>query len=131
MNPLLKKIDYFLAENFDHSMEGTEKANNTLTNIILAAAKVSLPTKKQKRFKTKKPKKWFDKDCNEARKQFTRASNKSSEYPSDTSFIQEKNSKLKSLKKICKLQQRTFWDKCNDDLEANQHSNVWNAWQKM
>ena len=40
-----EKIDYFLAENFDHSLEGIEKANNTLTNITLAAAKVSLPTK--------------------------------------------------------------------------------------
>ena len=37
---------------------------------------------------------------------------------------------FKSLKKICKLQQRKFWDKCNDDFEANQHSNSCNAWKK-
>ena len=57
MNALLKKkIDYFLAEDFDHSSEMIEKANNTLNNIILAAAKVSLPTRKQKGFRPGNPK---------------------------------------------------------------------------
>ena len=50
------KIQNFLATLFTNNSEGIEKANRTLTDIMIDTAKHSLPMKRQKKYKTHKPK---------------------------------------------------------------------------
>ena len=61
------KIDYFMSNRFPESNKGIESGNRLLTNILREAAKLSLLTSRVKRFKTHKPKKWFNKSCSRAR----------------------------------------------------------------
>ena len=50
------QVQIFLATSFTDNSEGIEKANRTLTDIMLDTAKHSLPMKRQKKYKTHKPK---------------------------------------------------------------------------
>ena len=87
------------------------------------AAKFSLPTSRIKRFKTRKPKKWFNKSCSQARVLFKQAANKPNKYPSETQLIEDKITKLKEFKKVCKSQQKEFWDD-RATRELSETSNV-------
>ena len=106
----MSKIGNFTSAIFPENREGIEQANKILTDIICGAAKVSLLTKRIKKYKTHKPKKWFDKNCKKARKLFKQAANKANMLPSEPSYAKEKTVELKEFKKICKIQQNKFWD---------------------
>ena len=51
------KVQNFPATSFTNNSEGIEKANRTLTDIMLDTAKHSLPIKRKNKYKTHKPKK--------------------------------------------------------------------------
>ena len=74
---------------------------------MIDSAKRSLPMKKQKKYKTHKPKKrWFNKECEKARKCLKMLKLN----PLDIDLTKETSEKLKEFKKICKKQQSSFWD---------------------
>ena len=102
------QVQNFLATSFTNNSEGIEKANRTLTDIMLDTAKHSLPMKRQKKYKTHKPKKWFNKECEKARKMFKKAANNANRNPLSTDLNKEISEKLKEFKKICKKQQSSF-----------------------
>ena len=102
------KIDYFMSNRFPETRDGIENANRLLTNILCEAAKLSLPTSRIKRFETHKPKKWFNKSCSKARVLFKQAANKANKYPSETQLIEDKITKLREFKKVCKVNKRNF-----------------------
>ena len=93
------------------------------------AAKLSLGTKKVKQYKTRKPKRWFNKDCQKARKLFKRSAKTSNKNPIHVSLNEERSEKLKEFKKICKEQQTKFWDKRNDELKESKGEKFWNIWK--
>ena len=84
------KIDHFMSNRFSETKDGIENANRLLTNILCEAANLSLPTSRLKRFKTHKPKKWFNKLCSKARVLFKQAANKANKYPSEAHLIEDK-----------------------------------------
>ena len=61
-----------------------------------------------KRFKTHKPKKWFNKSCSKARVLFKQAANKANKYPSETQLNEDKITKLKEFKRSVKANKRNF-----------------------
>ena len=63
------------------------------------AAKLSLGTKNVKQYKTRKPKKWFNKDCQKARKLFKQSAKAANKNPTDVSLNKERSEKLKEFKK--------------------------------
>ena len=123
------KIDYFMSNRFSETKDGIENANRLLTNILCDAARLSLPTSRLKRFKTHKPKKWFNKSCSKARVLFKQAANKADKYPSETQLIEVKITKLKEFKKVCKIQQKEFWN--NKARELSETSNGSGTFGKM
>ena len=102
------KFENFTSAIFPENREGIEQANKILTDIICGATNVSLPTKRIKKYKTRKPKKWFNKDCQKERKLFKQAANKANMLPSEPCCIKEKTVRLKEFKNICKIQQKKF-----------------------
>ena len=124
------KIGNFTSAIFPENREGIEQANKILTDIICGTAKVSLPTKGIKKYKTHKPKKWFNKDCQKARKLLKQAANKANMLPSEPCQTKEKTVKLKEFKKICKIQQKKFWDNRIYELNENRNNKFWNIWKK-
>ena len=50
------KVQTFLTTSFTNNSEGIEKANSTLTDIMIDSAKHSIPMKRQKKYITDKPK---------------------------------------------------------------------------
>ena len=115
---------------FPENREGIEQANKILTDIICGAPKVRLPTKRIKKYKTHKPKKWFNKDCQKARKLFKQAASKDNMLPSEPCYTKEKTVKLKEFKKICKIRQKKFWDNRTDELNENKNNKFLNIWKK-
>ena len=77
---------------------------------MLYTAKHSLPMNRQKKYKIHKPKKWFNKKCEKARKMFKKAANNANRNLLDTDLTKDTSEKLKEFKKICKKQQSSFWD---------------------
>ena len=124
------KIDYFMSNRFSETKDGIENANRLLTNILCEAAKLSLPTSRIKRVKTHKPKKWFNKSCSKARVLSKQAANKANKYPSETQLIEDKITKLKEFKKVCKSQQKEFWDYRSRELSETSNGKFWDIWKK-
>ena len=91
------KTENFLLSSFFVSKEGTEQANKTLTDIMCEAAKLSLPLKGIRKFKTHKPKKWFNKECKRARTLYKQAANKVNNNPLEQQFLEEKIIRLKEF----------------------------------
>ena len=114
-----------MSNRFPETKDGIENANRLLTNILCEAAKLSLPTSRIKRFKTHKPKQWFNKSCSKARVLFKQAANKANKYPSETQLIEDKITKLKEFKKVCKSQQKEFWDNRARELSETSNGKFW------
>ena len=124
------KIDYFMSNRFPEIKDGIENANKFLINILCEAAKLSLPTSRLKRVKTHKTKKWFNKSCSKARVLFKQAASKANKYPSETQLIEDKITKLKEFKKVCKSQQKEFWDNRAIELSETNNGKFWDIWKK-
>ena len=115
---------------FSVSKEGIEQAKKILTDIMCEAAKFSLPLKRIRKFKTHKPKKWFNKECKRARTLYKQAANKVNNNPSEQQFLEEKIIRLKRFKKICKTKQKDFWNRRSKELGENNNSKFWDIWKK-
>ena len=118
-----------MSNRFLETKDGIENTNRLLTNILCEAAKLSLPTSMVKRFKAHKPKKWFNKSCSKARvflnKQLIKL-----KYPSEAQLIEDKITKLKEFKKVCKSQQREFLDNRARELSETSNGKFWDIWKK-
>ena len=66
---------------FDNSEKRVNEANALLTSILINAARMSLSLKKTTRRKQGSNKKWFTKECREARKQYCIASDDKNRFP--------------------------------------------------
>ena len=75
------------------------------------AANLSLGTEKVKQYKTRKPKKWFNKDCQKARKLFKQSAKAANKSPTDVSLNEERSEKLKELKKFVRNNKQNFGKK--------------------
>ena len=78
------ELNKFLSETFSYEVNDVEKANSTLTSLMRNCCKVSLKQKNYPRKKSNKGlknKKWFDKECMEARKLLRSVSNKKHDEP--------------------------------------------------
>ena len=102
------KIENLTSAIFPENREGIEKENKILTDIICGAAKVSFPTKRIKKYKTHKPKKWLNKDCQKARKLSKQLPTKLICLHQNLSIQKRKLSNLKNLKRYVKFSKRNF-----------------------
>ena len=99
-------------------------------DIMCEAAKLSLLTTRVKKFKTHKPKKWFKKSCSKARALFKQAANKANKCPAEAQFTEDKITKLKVFKKVCKSQQKKFWDNRARELSKTSDGKFCDIWKK-
>ena len=109
-NPKIReKVENFLMNKFPENLYGVNQANNNLTDIMCKAAKLSLTTKRHvKKYKTHKPKKWFNRECDKAMISFKKSANAANRDPSDLTLIKESSEKFKEFKKICKDKQNEY-----------------------
>ena len=102
------KIENFTSAIFPENREGIEQTNKILTDIICGAAKVSLPTKRIKKYKTHKPKKWFNKDCQKQGNCLNKLPTKVICFHQNLATQKRKLSNLKNLKRYVKFSKRNF-----------------------
>ena len=75
---------------------------------MLDTAKHSLPMKRQKKYKTHKPKKWFNKECEKARKMFKKAANNANRNPLSSDLNKETSENSKNSRKSVKSNNHHF-----------------------
>ena len=112
-----------------------KKANSTLTSLMRNCCKVSLKQKNYPRKKSNKGlrnKKWFDKECMEARKLLRSVSNKKHHEPNNVHLRIDHKETTKMFNSICHKKRNSFWSKkmhtINDNINTG---DFWNTWKEM
>ena len=99
-----------------------EKANSTLTSLMRNCCKVSLKQKNYPRKKSNKGlrnKKWFDKECMEARKLLRSVSNKKHHEPNNVNLRTDQKETTKMFNSICHKKRNSFWYKKMHTINDN------------
>ena len=91
---------------------------------------MSLALKKTTRRKQGSNKKWFNKECKEASKQFSIPSNNRNRFPQNEQLKKEASDLLKQYTKTCDMNREKFWSIQTHSLYNVENSNLGNAWKK-
>ena len=129
------ELNKFLSETFSYEVNDVEKANSALTSLMRNCCRVSLKQKNHPRKKSNKGlrnKKWFDKECMEARKLLRSVSNKKHHEPNNVNLRIDHKETTKMFNSICHKKRNSFWSKkmhtINDNINTEE---FWNTWKEM
>ena len=105
------ELNKFLSETFSYEVNDVEKANSALTSLMRNCCRASLKQKNHPRKKSNKGlrnKKWFDKECMEARKLLRSVSNKKHHEPNNVNLRIDHKETMKMFNSICHKKEIPF-----------------------
>ena len=113
-----------------------ESTGEKIQNLFMNAAKKSMEVigkNNQKRKKSKKSKKWFDKECHDLKHNVRELGRKKHENPRNNFLRTKYHEKLKEFKRNCKSKRYHFWQSKFNDIEnsLNDAKTFWDKWKKF
>ncbi len=120
----------FLKNRFNNSTVDVDKACKLFQEILLSAAKSSLPSLPRTKGKTISTDKiWFDSECKTLKDELQHSLKERHRNPENVNWRKKCKDLPKPYSNWCKLKKKSFWENKINELQNSEPEEFWDRWK--